>query len=69
MCTDSVCLQRGTVLRSYPPMSLAPLGLDEVALELLKSMIEYEPDERVTAKDALHHRYFDDLPSQLKGTA
>ena len=49
-------------------MSLAPLGLDEVALELLKSMIEYEPDERVTAKDALHHRYFDDLPSQLKGT-
>lgn len=51
-------IQRGQVLRSCQAMSLAPLGLDDTALDLLTSMIKYEPDHRITAKDALHHPYF-----------
>eukprot|EP00656_Telonema_subtile_P035313 TRINITY_DN39293_c0_g1_i2.p1 TRINITY_DN39293_c0_g1~~TRINITY_DN39293_c0_g1_i2.p1 ORF type:complete len:297 (-),score=65.50 TRINITY_DN39293_c0_g1_i2:258-1148(-) len=66
---ETPSFKRGQVLRSCQPMSLEPLGLDEVALELLTSMIRYEPDSRITAKDALEHPYFDELPTAMKGTA
>jgi len=55
---ETPSFKRGQVLRSCQAMSLAPLGLDDTALDLLTSMIKYEPDHRITAKDALHHPYF-----------
>lgn len=65
---ETPSFKRGRVLRSCPAVSLDFLGLDAVALDLLTSMIKYEPDHRITAKDALLHPYFDDLPAQMKGT-
>lgn len=34
---------------------------DENAVELFKMMTKYDPDERVSARDALAHPYFDDV--------
>ena len=64
-----VWIQRGQVLRSCQAMSLAPLGLDDTALDLLTSMIKYEPDHRITAKDALHHPYFGNAYCAMTGSA
>jgi len=36
-------------------------GLDPVGIDLLSKMLRYAPHERITAKDALKHPYFDDL--------
>jgi cyclin-dependent kinase 2 len=35
--------------------------LDNSGLDLLSKMLEYEPSQRITAKDALDHEYFADL--------
>jgi serine/threonine protein kinase len=29
-------------------------------------MLQYDPAKRITAKDALKHPYFDDLPPEIK---
>eukprot|EP00054_Salpingoeca_dolichothecata_P017291 m.103258 g.103258 ORF g.103258 m.103258 type:complete len:295 (-) comp22395_c0_seq1:31-915(-) len=36
-------------------------GADEVAIDLLSSMLQYEPSKRISAKMAMQHQYFDDL--------
>jgi serine/threonine protein kinase len=36
-------------------------GLDENGLDLLEKMLKYNPAERISAKQALNHPYFDDL--------
>eukprot|EP00850_Spirogloea_muscicola_P006966 SM000034S12720 [mRNA] locus=s34:382349:384542:- [translate_table: standard] len=36
-------------------------GLDPAGIDLLKKMLEYDPSQRVSAKEALRHPYFDDL--------
>jgi serine/threonine protein kinase len=36
-------------------------SLDAVGLDLLRSMLRYEPNKRVTARMALTHPYFDDI--------
>lgn len=36
-------------------------NLDENGLDLLSRMIVYDPYKRISAKQALHHPYFDDL--------
>lgn len=36
-------------------------GLDQQGINLLSSMLIYDPNKRVTANDALHHPYFDDI--------
>jgi len=36
-------------------------GMDAKGLDLLKSMLKYEPKQRISAKQALEHPYFDDL--------
>ena len=41
---------------------LCPDGLD-----LLKSMLQYEPGRRITAKGALEHPYFADIDMKLEG--
>ncbi len=38
--------------------------LDDLGLDLLKKMLIYNPAERISAKQALHHPYFDDLDKQ-----
>ena len=35
-------------------------------LLLLLSLLEYIPEKRLNAKDALHHPFFEDVPAQLK---
>lgn len=35
--------------------------LEEAGLDLLKSMLEYDPARRISAKEALMHPYFDDM--------
>eukprot|EP00658_Telonema_sp_P-2_P020104 TRINITY_DN1791_c0_g1_i8.p1 TRINITY_DN1791_c0_g1~~TRINITY_DN1791_c0_g1_i8.p1 ORF type:complete len:298 (-),score=48.08 TRINITY_DN1791_c0_g1_i8:186-1079(-) len=65
---ETPSFKRGQVLRSCEPMSLEPLGLDETGLDLLTSMLKYEPDQRITAQQALQHPFFNDLPASLRGT-
>jgi serine/threonine protein kinase len=36
-------------------------NLDEKGLDLLSRMVVYDPYKRISAKQALHHPYFDDL--------
>ena len=36
-------------------------GLDDVGLDLLASMLHYEPSRRITMKAALQHPWFDDI--------
>jgi len=36
-----------------------------VALDLLERMIEYDPEKRITAEEALDHLYFQDAPPSL----
>ncbi|KAI3432591.1 hypothetical protein D9Q98_004139 [Chlorella vulgaris] len=35
--------------------------LDASGIDLMQQMLHYDPAKRVTAKDAMHHPYFDDL--------
>jgi serine/threonine protein kinase len=41
-------------------------SLDEAGVDLLQSMLTYDPQKRITAQDARHHRFFNDLPESLR---
>lgn len=47
----------------FPSMPLETLltKLDALGIDLLKRLLEYPPEKRITASDALQHPYFDDL--------
>ncbi|KAJ1924668.1 cyclin-dependent kinase 5 [Tieghemiomyces parasiticus] len=47
----------------YPPSNLAQYvpKLDPQGVDLLRQLLQYVPEERVTAEQALHHPYFSDL--------
>ncbi|KAL8429586.1 hypothetical protein ACSSS7_006516 [Eimeria intestinalis] len=52
----------------YPPLKwkyIAP-GLNELGLDLLSQMLAFEASERISAKRAMQHPYFDDLDPALK---
>lgn len=55
--------------RKYPGIPLTYLvpGLDEHGLDLMESMLRYDPSQRVTASQALNHPYFSsvELPSSI----
>jgi cyclin-dependent kinase len=40
--------------------------LDQAGVHLLSSMLVYDPARRITAQEARHHHYFDDLPEALR---
>lgn len=41
-------------------------GLEEEGVDLLERMLQYDPARRISAKDALNHAYFADLPESLR---
>jgi serine/threonine protein kinase len=45
--------------------SLVPT-LDEVGVDLISSMLAYDPMRRITAQDARNHAFFKDLSVSLK---
>jgi cyclin-dependent kinase len=51
-----------------PPESLQPLvpNLEPAGIDLLQSMLVYDPSTRVTAQDARRHPFFDDLPEGMR---
>ena len=50
---------------SFPKWDRQPLPnriySDPDAINLFEQMTKYDPDERVSAREALNHRYFDDV--------
>jgi len=55
----------------HPAQSLHALvpTMDPQGIDLLEKMLQYEPAQRISAKDALSHEYFNDLPPSMKGAA
>jgi cyclin-dependent kinase 2 len=51
---------QGNKLSQVPGMN----ALDANGLDLLAKMLAYEPGKRISAKAALEHKYFDDLPNK-----
>lgn len=47
----------------YPPKSLSSVVpmIDSFGMDLLMQMLIYQPQRRITAKDALNHVYFNDI--------
>jgi serine/threonine protein kinase len=43
------------------PLSAVVSGLDAQGIDLLSQMLRFEPSQRISAKRALEHPYFDDL--------
>ena len=54
--------------RHPPPDSLARLvpGLAADGVDLLSRMLRYDPAQRITARDALDHPFFADLPAAMR---
>lgn len=59
---------RADVIQYAVPDSLDHLvpGLDPVGVDLLSNMLVYDPQRRVSAKDAMEHPYFEDLNAAIK---
>jgi len=51
------------------PLSKIAPKLDQVGWDLLSSMLRYEPQQRISAKAAMQHPYFDDLDPAIKNMA
>eukprot|EP00123_Amoebidium_parasiticum_P010670 comp20241_c0_seq1/m.25284 comp20241_c0_seq1/g.25284 ORF comp20241_c0_seq1/g.25284 comp20241_c0_seq1/m.25284 type:complete len:298 (-) comp20241_c0_seq1:22-915(-) len=49
------------------PLGNIVTGLDHVGIDLLRSMLRYVPDSRVSAEDAMKHPYFHDIPMAIRG--
>ena len=55
--------------KRYPrPDSLAPLvpGLPAEGVDLMTRMLQHDPAKRVTAREAMEHPFFQDLPEVLR---
>eukprot|EP00744_Colponema_vietnamica_P003082 GILI01004766.1.p1 GENE.GILI01004766.1~~GILI01004766.1.p1 ORF type:complete len:314 (-),score=90.79 GILI01004766.1:85-975(-) len=51
-----------------PLASVVP-NLDPLGVDLLQSMLQFDPNQRITAKQALQHPYFSDLSEVIKNMA
>eukprot|EP01112_Ceratiomyxa_fruticulosa_P012184 TRINITY_DN3365_c0_g1_i2.p1 TRINITY_DN3365_c0_g1~~TRINITY_DN3365_c0_g1_i2.p1 ORF type:complete len:297 (-),score=27.03 TRINITY_DN3365_c0_g1_i2:261-1151(-) len=51
----------------YPAQNLNNIvdGLDEKGMHLLQRMLQYDPNQRISAQAALKHPYFDGIESQI----
>lgn len=54
--------------QKFQPIPLSKLvpRMDPSALDLLEKMLQLNPSKRISAKDALAHPYFKDIPEKLK---
>jgi len=52
----------------HPPQPLVKLfpQLEPNGIDLLEKMLQYEPSRRISAKNAMNHPYFDNIPLSLK---
>lgn len=52
----------------YQPRSLQQLvpGLCEEGLDLLEKMLQSNPSDRITARDAMNHPYLRDVPDEIR---
>jgi len=66
---ETPAYKRGFEMASHAPQSLASVvpTLDPQGIDLLEQMLKYEPSQRISAKDALSHEYFHDLPPSITG--
>ena len=48
------------------PLSKILPGLDIAGLDLLEKLLQCNPSKRISAKDALAHPYFADVPEAIK---
>ncbi|SAL98752.1 hypothetical protein [Absidia glauca] len=55
------------IFAPIPLESILP-KLDPQGIDLLKKLLEYPPEKRITTTDALQHPYFDDLRKKEQGT-
>jgi serine/threonine protein kinase len=53
-------IYKGESLKKFLP------NLDEEGLDLIERMLRCNPSERITAKEALQHVYFKDVPDAIK---
>lgn len=56
---------------SFPQHTRQPFAklfpnLEPEGVDLMESMLQYEPEKRISATSALNHPYFDNLPQSLK---
>ncbi|KAA6353764.1 MAG: hypothetical protein EZS28_050709 [Streblomastix strix] len=52
----------------YPARGIASAvpTLDPIGLQLLDSMLQYDPNKRISAKNAMLHQWFSDVPPEIK---
>ena len=52
----------------FPIIALSKVvpGLDIAGMDLLEKLLQCDPNKRISAKDALTHAYFADIPEALK---
>ena len=55
---------------AFPKMDMGKIvnTTDPLALDLIEKMLKYDPAQRITAREALDHPYFDDLSQAIKDT-
>jgi len=58
------------IVKEFPHYTAQPLpsivpGLDDLGYNLLDQMLQYNPNNRITAEKALQHPYFDDVKDQI----
>jgi serine/threonine protein kinase len=56
-----------SIFPAWPRLDLAQFakGLEETGLDLLDQTLKYAPNQRISAKQALEHAYFDDLDKDV----
>jgi cyclin-dependent kinase len=67
---DTPAFKRGFEPSNFQPQRLASVvpTLCPQGIDLLEKLLKYEPSQRLSAKDAMSHPYFDELPPAVKGS-